>query len=83
MTQQQSIAATPYPFAKVGLPAPDFKLLSTKNMESLEEYVSLEDYKGKWLVLFFCLSTSPSYVRLKLLPLATAMSNSKIWTVKL
>lgn len=24
-------------FAKIGLPAPDFSLLSTKNMETLEE----------------------------------------------
>ncbi|MBN2979974.1 MULTISPECIES: peroxiredoxin [Cohnella] len=42
-----------YPFAKVGTPAPSFKLLSTKNMETLEETVSLEDYRGKWLVFFF------------------------------
>ncbi|MGG1312631.1 MULTISPECIES: peroxiredoxin [Cohnella] len=42
-----------YPFAKVGLPAPSFKLLSTKNLETLEETVALEDYRGKWLVFFF------------------------------
>src|SRR5687767_16001528 len=39
--------------AKVGQPAPDFNLPSTKNMETLAENVSLSDYKGKWLVLLF------------------------------
>ncbi|WP_248930711.1 peroxiredoxin [Paenibacillus hamazuiensis] len=39
--------------AKVGLPAPSFKLKSTKNMKTLDEDVSLEDYRGKWLLLFF------------------------------
>ncbi|WP_058302700.1 peroxiredoxin [Gorillibacterium timonense] len=42
-----------YPYAKVGLPAPAFELLSTKNLDSLEEKISLEDYRGKWLVFFF------------------------------
>ncbi len=37
----------------VGKPAPDFSMLSTKNLETLEEKVSLSDYRGKWLVLFF------------------------------
>lgn len=40
-------------FAKVGQPAPDFNLPSTKNMETLAENISLSDYKGKWLVLLF------------------------------
>ncbi|MDQ0896842.1 MULTISPECIES: peroxiredoxin [unclassified Paenibacillus] len=40
-------------FAKIGLPAPSFSLLSTKNMETLEEKITLEDYRGKWLVFFF------------------------------
>ena len=40
-------------FAKVGKPAPDFDLPSTKNMESLAENVKLSDYKGKWLILLF------------------------------
>jgi peroxiredoxin (alkyl hydroperoxide reductase subunit C) len=40
-------------FAKVGKPAPDFSLPSTKNMETLAESVKLSDYKGKWLVLLF------------------------------
>jgi peroxiredoxin (alkyl hydroperoxide reductase subunit C) len=39
--------------AKVGKPAPDFDLPSTKNMESLGENVKLSDYKGKWLILLF------------------------------
>ncbi|SFI50071.1 peroxiredoxin (alkyl hydroperoxide reductase subunit C) [Paenibacillus sp. UNC496MF] len=50
MTMQPTVA---YPFAKVGLPAPEFTLTSTKNLETLEENVSLSDYRGKWLVLFF------------------------------
>jgi peroxiredoxin (alkyl hydroperoxide reductase subunit C) len=40
-------------FAKIGEPAPDFNLPSTKNMETLEENVKLSDYKGKWLILMF------------------------------
>lgn len=39
--------------AKMGLPAPAFNLPSTKNVETLEENVSLEHYKGKWLMMFF------------------------------
>lgn len=38
---------------KVGEPAPDFLMKTTKNMDTLEETVSLKDYKGKWLVFFF------------------------------
>lgn len=37
----------------VGKPAPYFNMESTKNLETLEENVSLDDYKGKWLVFFF------------------------------
>jgi peroxiredoxin 2/4 len=40
-------------FAKVGQPAPDFNLPSTRNMETLAENISLSDYKGKWLILLF------------------------------
>ena len=40
-------------FAKVGKPAPDFNLPSTRNMETLAENVKLSDYKGKWLILLF------------------------------
>ena len=39
--------------AKVGQPAPDFNMASTKNMETLAENVKLSDYKGKWLILMF------------------------------
>lgn len=39
--------------AKIGEPAPDFRLLSTKNLETLEEEVALTDYRGKWLLFFF------------------------------
>ena len=39
--------------AKVGQPAPDFDMPSTKNMETLAENVKLSDFKGKWLVLLF------------------------------
>jgi peroxiredoxin 2/4 len=37
----------------VGKKAPDFKMLTTKNLDTLDHVATLEDYKGKWLVLFF------------------------------
>ncbi|BAD39911.1 peroxiredoxin [Symbiobacterium thermophilum] len=37
----------------VGKPAPDFTMLSTKDLDKLDQKVSLSDYKGKWLILFF------------------------------
>ena len=42
--------------AKVGQPAPAFKLKSTKGATSAKNLgaeVSLSDYKGKWLIFFF------------------------------
>jgi peroxiredoxin 2/4 len=39
--------------AKVGQPAPDFNMPSTKNLETLDENVKLSDYRGKWLILLF------------------------------
>lgn len=42
-----------FEYAKVGEPAPDFTMLSTKNLDTLEEMVSLNDYKGQWLILLF------------------------------
>jgi peroxiredoxin (alkyl hydroperoxide reductase subunit C) len=45
--------ATTTEMAKVGQPAPDFDMASTKNVEKLNENVKLSDYKGKWLVLLF------------------------------
>lgn len=44
---------TKAPIAKVGEPAPDFNMPSTKNMDTLAENVKLSDYKGKWLILLF------------------------------
>ena len=37
----------------VGQSAPAFEMLSTKNLKTLDETVSLADYQGKWLVMFF------------------------------
>jgi len=37
----------------VGSKAPNFVMNSTKDLETLSTPVSLEDYRGKWLVLFF------------------------------
>ncbi len=53
----------PLSFAKVGQPAPDFNMPSTKNMETLAENVNLSDYAGKWLVYFFTRSISHSFAR--------------------
>jgi peroxiredoxin 2/4 len=55
MTQATLPYAAPAELAapKMGLPAPDFSLLSTKNLETLNEKVNLEDYRGKWLLFFF------------------------------
>ncbi|MBA3634043.1 MAG: peroxiredoxin [Acidobacteria bacterium] len=39
--------------AKIGQPAPDFDMASTKNLETLAENVKLSDYAGKWLILMF------------------------------
>ena len=41
---------------RVGLPAPSFKLASTKNATSPKDLgfeIALEDYRGSWLVFFF------------------------------
>lgn len=43
----------PSHFAKVGQPAPDFDMRSTKDLATLEERVRLSDYRGEWLILFF------------------------------
>lgn len=39
--------------AKVGQKAPDFTMSTTENIETLDHVVKLEDYQGKWLILFF------------------------------
>ncbi len=40
-------------YAQVGKPAPYFEMLSTKDLQTLDRVISLDDYKGKWLILFF------------------------------
>lgn len=42
-----------FEYAKVGEPAPYFEMASTKDPDPEKMTVSLEDYKGKWLILFF------------------------------
>ena len=37
----------------VGQKAPEFKMVTTKNLDTLDVEVKLDDYRGKWLVLFF------------------------------
>jgi peroxiredoxin (alkyl hydroperoxide reductase subunit C) len=37
----------------VGKPAPDFRMTTTKDLDTLDHEASLSDYKGRWLVLFF------------------------------
>jgi peroxiredoxin 2/4 len=47
------MSATSTERAKVGKPAPDFDMPSTKNLEKLNENVKLSDYRGQWVVLLF------------------------------
>lgn len=37
----------------VGKPAPDFRMVTTQDLNTLEHEASLADYRGRWLVLFF------------------------------
>lgn len=37
----------------VGKPAPEFRMITTKDLESLEHEADLADYRGRWLVLLF------------------------------
>jgi peroxiredoxin (alkyl hydroperoxide reductase subunit C) len=37
----------------VGQKAPDFAMATTKDLEKLNHIATLNDYKGKWLLLFF------------------------------
>ena len=37
----------------VGSAAPDFDMVSTKNLDTLAERSTLKDYRGRWLILFF------------------------------
>src|SRR5688500_20390159 len=52
-TETARDTATTTTIAKVGQPAPDFNMPSTKNLETLAENVKLSDYQGKWLILLF------------------------------
>jgi alkyl hydroperoxide reductase subunit AhpC len=40
-------------WAKVGHPAPAFTMKTTHDLQRLESRVALDDYRGRWLVLFF------------------------------
>ena len=37
----------------IGRPAPDFRMLTTQDPNTLEHVASLADYRGRWLMLFF------------------------------
>jgi peroxiredoxin (alkyl hydroperoxide reductase subunit C) len=37
----------------VGQPAPGFRMTTTKDLNSLDHVATLEEYRGRWLVLFF------------------------------
>lgn len=37
----------------VGRPAPDFRMVTTKDPNTLTHEATLEDYRGRWLVMFF------------------------------
>jgi len=54
-TQEQHYREHHRQTARVGLPAPDFSLEGVVGTEADKEFktISLGDYKGKWLVLFF------------------------------
>jgi peroxiredoxin (alkyl hydroperoxide reductase subunit C) len=39
--------------ARVGEPAPDFTMKTTRDLATLKATASLGDYRGTWLVLFF------------------------------
>ena len=52
MTQQLNVQSN-HTFAKIGLPAPNFSLAFHEKYGTLEEKISLEDYRGRWLVFFF------------------------------
>jgi peroxiredoxin (alkyl hydroperoxide reductase subunit C) len=53
MATATALAKENITIAKIGQPAPDFNLASTRNMETLAENVKLSDYAGKWLILMF------------------------------
>lgn len=52
-TATATATANTVTIAKVGQPAPDFNMASTKDMKTLADNVKLSDYTGKWLLLMF------------------------------
>jgi peroxiredoxin (alkyl hydroperoxide reductase subunit C) len=42
-----------YTRAKIGHPAPAFSMPTTHDMQRLQSRVALDDYRGRWLILFF------------------------------
>lgn len=65
---------------KIGLKAPSFNLPSTINLETLEENVALENYRGRWVMVSSGPLTSLTYARQKLSPSAIITINSRSWT---
>lgn len=51
--QENGRATAPHGTARIGHPAPAFRMASTRNLQTLKEDVTLDDYAGRWLVLFF------------------------------
>jgi peroxiredoxin (alkyl hydroperoxide reductase subunit C) len=55
-TNGKQIPAANSPFhtrAKVGHPAPAFSMPTTHDLQRLQSRIALDDYRGRWLVLFF------------------------------
>ena len=65
---------------RVGQQAPDFSATAVENQEF--KTLSLSDFRGQYVVLFFYPQTSPSFAPLKLPPSAIAPKNSKTSTPK-
>jgi peroxiredoxin (alkyl hydroperoxide reductase subunit C) len=38
---------------KIGTKAPNFEMMALRNERGIPEKITLDDYKGKWLILFF------------------------------
>ncbi|ANE48370.1 thioredoxin peroxidase [Paenibacillus swuensis] len=53
MTLLNTATTAPFITAKIGLPAPAFSMLSTQFNQEMERNLTLDDYRGKWLILFF------------------------------
>lgn len=59
----------------IGQPAPQFKAPALVGGDFKD--INLADYKGKWVVLYFTLWTSPSFAPLRLLSFEIICPNSK------